>query len=374
MARPPRSPYDESQEQSELEISAITDADEQAPVSRGLGGFVGRLFRLPWVGSEPVDHDRGRELRRAVRAEDIARVRKMLRDGVGVNQSQEASLACIATRRQNLELLDVLIGAGADLDTGDRRNRSSRTRTPLQEASRKGWLDGIDALVRAGADLECMDETGATALTLAVRSGKHHASRRLLAAGANARGGDEARMTPMHEAVTADMGSMLLEYGADINARDRAGATPLHHQAKAGRLAMVEFCLNNGAQLDALDGRGRGVLFFPGGKGEALLVFKHLVAAGANKELRDGEMNTWSHFAATRCSNPKVLEWVYEQSPDHWFLKNKSGETPWDLITSRGFLPLSQRIRSDQEKRSLPGALVNPSNGRPEFNIFQPKK
>lgn len=369
MVLPSRHRHNESQEQSELEISAITDTEEQAPAARGLSGFVGRLFKLPWAGSEPVDHDRGRELRRAVRSEDLPRVKKMLKDGVGVNQSQEASLACIATRRQNLELLQVLIEAGADLESGDRRNRASRTRTPLQEAARKGWVPGIDALLAAKVDLEVEDETGATALGLAVRSGKHHAARRLLSAGAHPEGGKSARVNPLHEAATPEMGGLLLEQGAFIDVRDRAGSTPLHHQARAGRLAMVEFCLQRGANLEAVDHRGRTALFFAGSKGESHAVFRHLIAQGANTALRDAEMNTWCHLAATRCSNPKVLEWVYEQSPDLWFLKNKSGETPWDLITARGFQPLSQRIRAEQDKKER-GAQ---SGSRPEFNVFDPR-
>lgn len=370
MALPPRRRNDASQEQSELEISAITDVEEQAPAPKGFSGLVGRLFKLPWAGSEPVDHDRGRELRRAVRAEDLGRVRKMLKDGVGVNQSQEASLACIATRRQNLELLQILIEAGADLETGDRRNRASRTRTPLQEAARKGWLAGLEALLSAGVDLETEDESGSTALTLAVRSGKHHAARRLLKAGANPSGGAKSKLHPLHEAATPEMGALLLEQGAEIDVRDLTDSTPLHHQARAGRLAMVAFCLENGANIEAIDNRGRTALFFPGSKGESQAIFRHLIQAGANTELRDAEMNTWCHLAATRCANPKVLEWVYEQSPGLWFLKNKSGETPWDSITSRGFQNLSMRIRSEQSKQGSPDR----AGARQEFSVFEPKK
>lgn len=367
MPLPPRHRHHESQELSELEISAITDVEDDQPAPRGFSGLVGRLFRLPWVGSEPVDHDRGRELRRAVRAEDLAGVKKMLRDGVGVNQSQEASLACIATRRQNLELLQVLIEAGADLETGDRRNRASRTRTPLQEAARKGWVPGLDALLAAKVNLEAEDETGTTALGLAVRSGKHHATRHLLKAGAQPFGGPKAKVHPLHEAVTPEMGEMLMAAGADVDVRDRAGCTPLHHQARAGRVGMVEFFLSKGADIEAVDDRGRTALFFAGSKGEAQGVFRKLLAAGANTQVRDTEMNTWCHLAASRCANPKVLEWVYEQTKGQWFLKNKAGETPWDLITARGFQALSLRIKAEQsQKESVAG-----TEHRPEFSIFQ---
>lgn len=348
----------ESQEQSELEISAITTSDDYDHQAPGLGGIVSRLFKLPWVGSEPADHDRGRALRKAVRAEDIPRIKKMLKEGVGVNESQEASLACIATRRRNLELLDLLKEAGVDLNQGDRRNRASRTRTPLQEAARKGWAEGVEYLIKARVDLDAEDDVGATALTLAVRAGKHGVAKKLLVAGASASGGKSARMAPLHEAASPEMATLLLEHGADLETRDRGGATALHHQARAGRADMVDFLLVSGADLEAKDERGRTALFCPGAKGEVLSIFQKLLGKGADASVRDLEMNTFIHLAATRCVSPKVLEWLYEKKPELWAIKNKSGETPLDIITSRAFIPLSMRIKAEQERTARRAGLL----------------
>lgn len=343
----------ESQEQSELEISAITTSDDyESPPPSGLSGLVGRLFRLPWVGSEPADHDRGRALRKAVRSEDIPRIKRMIKEGVGVNESQEASLACIATRRRNLELLALLKEAGVDLNQSDRRNRASRTRTPLQEAARKGWAEGVDFLIQSKVQLDAEDDMGATALTLAVRAGKHGIVRRLLVAGASPEGGKSARMAPLHEAASPEMAQLLIEFGADPNARDKSGATSLHHQAKAGRSDVVEFLLGSGVELDAKDDRGRTALFSAGAKGEVLSVFQLLLAKGADTLVRDVEMNTFAHLAATRCVSPKVLEWLYERKPELWDIKNKSGETPLDIITSRAFIPLSMRIKAELDRNT----------------------
>lgn len=348
----------ESQEQSELEISAITTSDDFDNQPSGLGGLVGRLFRLPWAGSEPADHDRGRALRKAVRAEDIPRIKKMIKEGVGVNESQEASLACIATRRRNLELLGLLKDAGVDLNQGDRRNRASRTRTPLQEAARKGWSEGVDFLIKAKVELDAEDDVGATALTLAVRAGKQSVVKMLLAAGASPDGGESARMAPLHEAASPDMAKLLLEHEALLDSRDKSGATSLHHQARAGRADMIDFLLLTGAELEVQDERGRTALFCPGAKGEVLSVFQKLLERGANTTVRDVEMNTFVHLAATRCVSPKVLEWLYEKKPELWSIKNKSGETPLDIITSRAFIPLSMRIKSEQERASRRAGML----------------
>lgn len=359
----------DSQEQSDLEISVITSVESEAGAeARGLTGLVGKLFRLPWVGSEPADHDRGRELRRAVRNEDLPRVQKMLRDGVGVNESQEASLACIATRRQNADLLEILIQAGVDLDQGDRRNRASRVRTPLHEAARKGWLEGVNLLLNAGANVNVEDDNGATPLLLAVRASKLAVARRLLQSNASLARPRKARLGLLHEASTPEMAQLLLDAGVAIDEPDVSGATALHHQAKAGRLAMVDFLLRNGAQVHAQDERGRTALFAVGGKGDAQGVTQRLIDAGASLTHRDHEQNAFVHLAAARYINPKALEWIYEKTLDQWALKNHAGETALDIVATRGFQPLANRIRMDVEKTRQRASRLEPT----KFSLFDP--
>lgn len=374
MSKPPRHRRVDTQDQSDLEITISTDPTEgpselsELAERRGLTSLVGRLFRLSWADSEPVDHDRGRELRRAVRGEDVPRVRKMLRDGVGVNESQEASLACIATRRRNLELLQVLIDAGVDINQADRRNRASRSRTPLQEAARKGWVDGVDLLLKSGVQVDVEDEVGATALLLAVRSTRVVCAQRLLDAGANPAGGKAARLAPLHEASTPEMAALLLDAGANISQRDTSGATALHHQAKAGRPMMIEFLLSRGAQLDAVDDRGRSPLFFCGAKGDAIGVFVRLIQAGASLSVRDEEMNSFLHLACTRCMNVRVLEELYPLTPGIWDTKNRSGETPVDILKARGFHGLVQRIENDMRSQERKDSVMEAKR----YSLFDP--
>lgn len=376
MPPPPRPPRFDTQDQSDLEVSISTEPTEgpselsELAERKGLTSLVGRLFRLPWAGSEPVDHDRGRQLRRAVRSEDLPKVRKMLRDGVGVNESQEASLACIAARRQNLDLLQMLIEAGVDLNQGDRRNRASRSRTPLQEAARKGWMDGLEVLLGAGAQVDVEDEVGATALLLAVRSGRLAAARRLLEAGADPKGSEKARMGPLHEASTPEMAAALLDGGADIAQKDLSGATPLHHQVRAGRPLMVDFLLSRGAPVNAVDLRGRSALFFIGAKGDALSTFDKLMAAGIDVSIRDDEANSFVHLLATRCLNSRVLDALYPKTPELWLIKNRSGETALDIIQSRGFLPLAERIQKEAQDRERRSQITETQR----YNIFDPPK
>ena len=375
MPKSPRNRRADTQDLSDLEITVTTDPTEgpseisELAERRGLTSLVGRLFRLSWADSEPVDHDRGRELRRAVRGEDVARVRKMLRDGVGVNESQEASLACIATRRRNLELLEVLIDAGVDLNQPDRRNRASRSRTPLQEAARKGWVDGVELLLRSGAKVDIEDEVGATALLLSVRSNRPACAQRLLAAGANPAGGKTARLGPLHEASTPEMATLLLDAGADLSQRDASGATALHHQAKAGRPLMIDFLLSRGASIDAVDDRGRSPLFFCGAKGDAIAVFERLIKAGADLSIRDEEMNSFLHLACTRCLNAKVLEALHPLTPGIWQVKNRTGETPVDILKARGLQALVERVEAANKEQERKASVVQAKR----YSLFDPE-
>lgn len=362
----------DTQDQSDIEQTFVTGESEyntQANPSSGggLGGLVGKIFRLPWVGSDASEHSRGRELRRAVRAENISLVKKMLKEGVGVNESQEASLACIATRRCNLELLKILLDAKVDANEGDRRNRSSRLRTPLHEASRKGWQQGIKLLLDAKVEVDKPDDSGATALFLSVRSGHFAASKILLEAGANPSGSPAGRLAPIHEASTPEMLELLLSYGVDINQTDKSGSTALHHQSKAGRLRMVEALLARNASLQAIDERGRNALFFIGGKGQAKEVLDLLLKKGIDTSTRDVEANTFVHLVVLRCVNPETLDWLYLRENNLWLIPNHQGETALDVLKTRNFLSLAQKI----EKEKKPDVQKSGESKLPRSTFFE---
>lgn len=173
-------------------------------------------------------------------------------------------------------------------------------------------------------------------------------------------------MGPLHEASTPEMAALLLDAGADIAQRDLSGATPLHHQARSGRSGMVEYLLSRGAPVDARDSRGRTALFFCGAKGDAVGAFEKLLGAGADISIRDDELNAFVHLAATRCLHPRVLEAIYPSTQSLWLLKNKSGETALDIVQSRGFVSLAQRITKDAQVREQKAQVAEVKR----YNIF----
>jgi ankyrin repeat protein/transcriptional regulator with XRE-family HTH domain len=71
---------------------------------------------------------------------------------------------------QNLEIMKLLVEAGAEIDAGSRGDRSKETNTgntPLMICAWHGFFDGVEYLVEQGACLNQQDDNGFTALTKA---------------------------------------------------------------------------------------------------------------------------------------------------------------------------------------------------------------
>jgi ankyrin repeat protein len=240
------------------------------------------------------------ELIEAASAGDAERVRALLAGGAPVDAADDQGRtalhhAVVATR---LEVVDLLLGAGADVD----RRAGVRRQTPLALAcSFLPWLGGsvrvLERLLDAGADAEAEDEHGdrpvhslvawddeaplrllaergaalappgpsPSPLSRALAGGHVVAARYLVAQGCTpepsallaalgaskvadrARGGD---------AVGAPLVRDLLSAGAAVDAVAANGLTPLHLAAAAGLAAVVETLLKAGADVLARDDLG----------------------------------------------------------------------------------------------------------------------
>lgn len=348
------------------DLSEATGWDETTGGPDGsTPGFWGKIVRL--FDSAPAEaHEQGRRLRAAVRAQDIPLVRKMIAQGVGVNASQEASLACIACRRGNVELLSTLLDAGVDPNKPDRRSQNSRARTPLQEASRRGWIEGVELLLTHGASVDDCEPGDFTALHLAARAGHAKVVRQLLLAKADPCGDRHAPAGPLHETASMDVLELLLAAGALPNQRDRNKSTPLHQQAYHGRPDLIARLLSAGADPMAVDRRGRLAIFLVGGRGDAIKSYRRLREAieshpdasqctatmdqffaslshtsglaaqvPAWMRRRDANNNTLAHSIAARATSLAILEQVFEDAPALWGLRNNHAQTPCDVLASR---------------------------------------
>ncbi|MCL2232227.1 MAG: ankyrin repeat domain-containing protein [Treponema sp.] len=88
----------------------------------------------------------------------------------------------IAARKGNWEILKLLIGAGAGLNT----QADDRGTSPLLDSVMSKNLDMVNALIEAGANLDIKSKDGQTALVVAVGAGDEKIVEVLLRAGADA--------------------------------------------------------------------------------------------------------------------------------------------------------------------------------------------
>lgn len=148
---------------------------------------------------------------------DIEAVRSLLRSGADVNAAQGDGMTALhwAARLGQRELAEVLVFAGARLDSGTRIGRY----TPLHIAAREGRREVVEVLLRAGADPDLSTtNSGATPLHLAARSGD------------------------------TEIITLLVEHGARVDAK--AGSweqTPLIFAAALNRAEAIQVLIESGA-------------------------------------------------------------------------------------------------------------------------------
>jgi ankyrin repeat protein len=201
-----------------------------------------------------------------------------------------------AVTQGDLNAVDQMIQAGADVNQGDRFGR-----TPLEWASQQGRLEIVRALLRAGADPDVKDQLGWTPLSLAFEFRHYEVMEALVEAGAHvdreqlkkdvnksgafaepplARARDlgsiralirlgadpntliNGRTVLTSAAFSGDLGRVraLIEAGADVNAKDTRGWTSLLLASQMGHDAVVQALLNAGADVNAEGPGGRTAL------------------------------------------------------------------------------------------------------------------
>ncbi len=183
----------------------------------------------------------------AANIDDTAKVVDLLKRGMDVNTADASgnTLAMIAARNGNLELLDFLL-----------RNRANTLRR---------------------------NKYGDNAIMLATFRGNIEAVRRLLDVGASP---DNDGWTAMHYAAFgghADVATLLIERGADLDAIAPNGQTPLMLAAGAGKLALVRILVEADADMDLEDYEGRTALILAI-KNEHAPVVEYLRSEGAYED------------------------------------------------------------------------------------------
>ena len=197
----------------------------------------------------------------AVKRGDVAGVRALLAQRVDLAAADADGSTALhwAAHGNNLELVDLLLDAGADARTSTRYKV-----TPLYFAAQNGNAAVMARLLDAGADPNGTVYEGQTMLMTAALAGKADAVRLLLTRGATVDvaepyRGQTALMWAAAEG-NADAAAVLVEAGADIRKKSTGGFTPLLFAVRNAHIPVTVRLLDLGADVNDVAPDGSSAL------------------------------------------------------------------------------------------------------------------
>ena len=189
----------------------------------------------------------------------------------------------------------------------------SETEPPLFQAIENENIKNLKKTITDGASL-AVPYQGALALNLAIEKGNKEIIEILLKNGANINAKDDAKITPLHEAVYSkaiEIVRILIQNGADINAKNDAGEIPLHHAVYYGYRDIGELLISNGSDINTKDNLGNTVLHEAAAQGRSEFV-EILIQNGANINAKTDRGLTPLHMA----SNKEIVKFLIDAGSD----------------------------------------------------------
>jgi quinoprotein dehydrogenase-associated probable ABC transporter substrate-binding protein len=209
--------------------------------------------------------DPNQELSNAVNANDVERVKLLVKKGADVNQADPQGWTPLqnAARHRKDGMIKALIDLGADPNLPDASGL-----TPLVAAAMRDHVPSVKMLVASGADIEKAGPQGYRPLALAIAESKYEAAKALIESGADvsAASGEDgltplmliaAQTSPAEGARflpgstrPSDIAKFLVERGADVNAQSKAGITALMVAATHNSAPMIGLLMDADADPD----------------------------------------------------------------------------------------------------------------------------
>lgn len=236
----------------------------------------------------------------------------LLENGAEVHASDKGGLVPLhnACSYGHYEVTELLVKHGANVNVADLWKF-----TPLHEAAAKGKYEIVKLLLKHGADPHKKNRDGASPLDL-VREGDQEVSDLLRGNAAlldaakkgclarvtrlvtpeniNCRDAQGRNSTPLHLAAgynNFEVVEYLLENGADVNAQDKGGLIPLHNASSYGHLDIAALLIKHNTVVNAIDKWCFTPLHEAAQKGRTQLCAL-LLAHGADPYMKNQELNT----------------------------------------------------------------------------------
>ena len=220
--------------------------------------------------------------------------------------------------------------------------------TVLNMACRWGRLDVVELLLRAGADIEKADLRGQTPLMAASGSlGNGHVkiAYALLCAGAQKNTKDHDGWTALSHAVwtmSKDAAGLLIRVGADVDAVVANGEPLLAHAVFQGSLGICEMLLDAGADINKTDVRGKTALMTSLGRYDS--EFIHLLlkrGADADRPSSNGVtplmcacLQEWdAHVALLLLAGANIHKTDRDGHDASWFARHKATRGSIDMLS-----------------------------------------
>lgn len=192
----------------------------------------------------------GGEIHRAIEADSLAWVKQILAADPGaVHQRDDDRFRSLpihyVANTGNVEILELLLEAGAEIDAGDSDNS-----TALGAAAMSGNDEIVALLIERGADVNIRDRKADCPLSFATYGRDSTVVQLLLDAGADLYFRNPNGETLLHVASQRGVRMLvehLLDNDADIDARAAGGATPVGYAAMSGHPEIVALLLERGA-------------------------------------------------------------------------------------------------------------------------------
>lgn len=234
---------------------------------------ISRLGIWPYLSKTSLDFG----LLAATRLLNLELMELLIEDGADVNHrlgAQADSLLVLATSKDSVEAVNLLLRRGADPNG----NGWPRSHSPLCEAAASGNEQIMQILLDKGADINFCAINGGTALQVAVNSGFEKIVQMLLERGADVN--SEAGLDGNALTIAASHGyeqtvRLLLDRGANIN--DVGGpkyGSVLSAASACGSKEIVQILLANGADVNAQGGGeyGMSALYLASNRGHEQVV------------------------------------------------------------------------------------------------------
>ncbi|XP_059489715.1 uncharacterized protein LOC132204878 [Neocloeon triangulifer] len=238
--------------------------------------------------------------------------------GLGEKGKHEKTALHWAAQKGHLHVAKFLLSMGADINARDDNNE-----TPLNLAASSPDEIMCRLLVNKGADLSAVDNDGNDALHLACIYGRLENVQYFLSLNDGFSLGKKCKhgQTALHIAALKGhiaVAEFLLLKGADVNARDDDNATPLTYAAVAAYISNEKMCqllVDRGADLSAVDSDGDDAFHFAcfNGKLENVQYLLGLNGFSLGKKGKNGK--TALHYAAIR-DHIAVAEFLLSKEAD----------------------------------------------------------